>query len=351
LLASLAWAVARPRSAWPLVVVWVLLAWLGLEDRARWQPWPYQYALMLAAVAVGGGCAGGDRAEAAVRLVRWVLVAVYFWSGVHKLGPAFPRLVGFAFAGPDLEASGPGTAAALRAAAWLVGPFEVLTAVMLALPVRRLRRAGVVMAVATHLVILAGFIPTGRNPVVWPWNAAMAVLVPVAFWGGRGGAPAGPRSRPAAVRALGLSYGFLLGVAPAFSEPGRGWWPSYLGFHLYSGRGQRMVATFTSERAADRLPPGLRRWAGPSPHVPGFVELGVLEWAEGDLGAPAPSDPAVLLGAAQAIAQVSGAGPGDLFFYRDHPCLLRERGWAVHRPDEVMGFAELPELAPGTGAK
>jgi hypothetical protein len=241
--------------------------------------------------------------------------------------------------------------AALRAAAWAVGPFEVVTAVMLALPLRALRRAGVVMAVATHVVILGAFVATGRNPVVWPWNAAMAVLVPVAFWGGGGEPSPRPGASPAGMRALGLAYAFLLGVAPAFSEPGRGWWPSYLGFHLYSGRTQRMVATFTSGHAADRLPPVLRRCAGPSPNVPGFVELGVLEWAEGDLGAPPPSDPEVLLNAAQAIATAAGPGPGELFFYHDHPCLLEERGWAIYRPDEVLGFEVLPELAPGSAGR
>jgi hypothetical protein len=108
-----------------------------------------------------------------------------------------------------------------------------------------------------------------------------------------------------------------------------------------------MLATFTSGHAADRLPPDLRRCAGPSPNVPGFVELGVLQWAEGDLGAPAPSDPEVLLNAAQAIARAAGAGPGELFFYHDHPCLLEERGWKIYRPDEVLGFEVLPELGAG----
>ena len=67
-----------------------LLVVLALLDQCRWQPWTYQYSLMLATLAVfywKGGRA--DDEDAALNICRLIMASVYFYSGLQKLNPTF----------------------------------------------------------------------------------------------------------------------------------------------------------------------------------------------------------------------------------------------------------------------
>ena len=63
---------------------------LALLDRNRWQPWFYQYVLMLFVVSFFNyRCDDTKQQQAIVTIFKLMIAAVYFWSGLQKLNPNF----------------------------------------------------------------------------------------------------------------------------------------------------------------------------------------------------------------------------------------------------------------------
>ena len=260
-------AVALVRRAWTplpfLAVAALLVAW----DQNRLQPWLYQGVLLL------GAFAFTDRARPACRLV---LVATYLWSGVSKLNPDFgPSVLPWAVA--PLGAAGALPSAWLAPLGMLLGAGEALIGVGLLVP--RTRRAAAVAAALMHGLLLLALGPLGQrwNPVVWPWNLALALLVLLLFWH----EPDRPRDllwpRGWYQRALVV----LVGILPALHPLGL--WDAYLSFSLYSLNVDE--AWLAAERGAA---PGL------GPHARAVAETGtdgrlivrLLPWAMRDMKAP-----------------------------------------------------------------
>ena len=266
----------RPRSlAWAALA---LSAVLAVGDQSRWQPWFYQYVLMLAALALAR--------SAAETLAAWrfVLVALYVWSGLQKLNVTFAtRLFPWMLeplTGPRSGDPGPLLIAAGVAAAL------VETAIGLSLLSVRLRNAGVVAAVLTHGFVLGllGPLGHGQNYVIWPWNVALATFAVILFW--RADEP--PRSiavpRRAGVHAAAV---ILAGVLPAASFVG--WWDAYLSGALYSGNIPAGLVAMNAP-TLERLPPEARR------HVETAGDKRVLdlwEWSTAELRAPSYPEPRV----------------------------------------------------------
>ena len=240
----------RPIAALSIAAV-VLL---GVQDQSRWQPWVYQYGLMLAAAA-----AAPDRDHPALlAFYRLFMVCGYFWSGIHKLGPGFQNLLESAVFVP-LAASWPkGIVSLVRATGPLIPWIEI--ALALALCFRPTRRAGVVAAVTTHVLILLVLGPAGRheNPVVWPWNAVMIALVIILFWRNR--EPGWRRMFDRGFRWLVCAGVVLAGVMPMFSLAGK--WDRYFSFQLYSGTDRRFLI-IVDPKAAAALPAAFQRHLSP----------------------------------------------------------------------------------------
>src|SRR5262249_23871512 len=76
--------VAQPRK---LIFSFLVLAGLlCLWDQSRWQPWFYQYCLMLAAIGVYAWKSPEARQDqAALNAIRAIVAFTYFWSGLQKL--------------------------------------------------------------------------------------------------------------------------------------------------------------------------------------------------------------------------------------------------------------------------
>ena len=279
-----------PRSWTPLpflAAAAVLVVW----DQNRLQPWLYQGALIL------GACAVAERARPACQLV---LVATYFWSGVSKLNPDFgPAVLPWAL-GP--------LGASFLPADWmaplgmLLGGTEALIGVGLLVP--RTRRAAAVAAALLHGLLLLALGPFGQrwNPVVWPWNLALGVLVLLLFW---------DDDRPA--RALVWSTSWyhralvvLVGILPALHPAGL--WDAYLSFSLYSLNVDE--AWLAAERAAA---PSL------GPHARAVAETGTdgrlivrfLPWAMRDMRTPPYPERRAYLAAFRVLCARSPS-PSDL---------------------------------------
>jgi hypothetical protein len=168
--------VAPRREIW--AAVFALLLLMALQDQSRWQPWFYQYVLMLLALAL----AGSGRQEAALNTCCLIVAATYFWSGLAKLNPNFASDVFPSLFAPFL---GPGPAPVQ----WCIHHLAFVAALVewgagIGLLTARFRTAALFCAGAMHVFVLSAIGPMGSrfNVVVWPWNLAMIAFLLILFF-------------------------------------------------------------------------------------------------------------------------------------------------------------------------
>ena len=303
---------ARPRK---LVIAFLVLAGLlGLFDQMRWQPWFYQYFFMFAAL----GFYAWKKPEAknnraALDCCALIVVCTYFWSGIQKLNASFINEVWPDMSAPLLRFL-PGGLKGLPPVTGLIIPLLEIC-VGLGLLTRRFRNASVILAIASHAVILALLIPTGENTVVWPWNIAMGFFVLILFW---------QNKESTARRIVVPRRGFhavvliLFGILPPLSLIGL--WDSYLSSALYSGNNYRGVIYF-NRPVMDRLPDNLHQyvWTNTDP-----IFLDTTKWAYGELNVPVYPEPRVFRRITQQVCT-----------YAEHPA------------DVQLGLRERPNVLTG----
>lgn len=252
--ASLAITAARPSlrfAPWAAIAFGLLLT---LFDVDRMQPWFFQSLLLLATL--------GSRPATSV-----VIIATYFWSGIHKLNGSFAEQVFPLLLEPfGLTALQP---------FWLVAPLAgIATAILLTIP--RTRVAGLVLAVALHGFVLWSLGPFGHdvNSVIWPWNFEMPLLVAVVFGSDRQALIPGVWHGWAGRGAL-----LVAGLLPILNLVGR--WDDNLSFSLYSGTTKQAFFFFPTE--PKWLPEAYRPFVE-SQH--GHWVIDVTRWALATTNAP-----------------------------------------------------------------
>lgn len=244
--------VALVVSAWwhrPGMILFLAGAvFLALGDQNRWQPWFYLYGVLLALTLLpeASGVAG----------MRFVVSAVYVWSGVQKCNVGFYQEVVPFFLQPMTGWLWAGLVPVAKVALMATPLVEMAIGVGLWVP--RLRRAAVVLAVVVHGVALLVLGPLGHkhNLVVWPWNVAMGLLVVILFPAVR----VGDNWRELRRSWAGLVGVGLVVVLPVLSFVGV--WDSYLSFSLYSGNLSK-ADMFVSTALAERLPPQVQKMLNP----------------------------------------------------------------------------------------
>jgi hypothetical protein len=279
---------SRPR--WWAAAATLIAVLLAADDQSRWQPWFYQYVAMLGALALARD--PGD----ALTAWRFVLVGLYFWSGIQKLNVTFMTLL-FPWLVEPLTTVLPGGVHPALLRGWFVVPLmEIAVAVGLLVP--RLRSAAVVGAVVTHGAVLSllGPLARGTNAVVWPWNAALAALAVLLFWGDRAASPVVPRRLGSHAAAL-----VLFGALPALSFTGH--WDAYLSGALYSGNVKAAALALTDPVAA-RLPDAAGRHV--TRNRTGANVLDVWEWSMGELAVPSYPEDRVFRAVARDICRFAG---------------------------------------------
>ena len=324
-LALCAVAAALPRR---LVFTTLFLACLLLAapDLMRWQPWFYLYLVAIGALAfvprrASRAAFGGSRLP---RLLAWLeplqvmrllVASVYFYSGLNKANAAFfeERLSGFLAGMPAPIAEGPVATALTYSAPGL----EMAAGLGLLLGGYRLRYTALALAVSTNLLVLVTLTASASNIVVWPWNAAMIILV-ITLFAGQDEEAAPARTKPLR-RAPGLLPGYIYAVAICilfFVMPATGllgYWPSYLSFALYSQNTPEASVTVDGR----------------------LTSVTTISYEV--LNVPAYPDPAIY----QAVAQRSCAtgSQGSTLIIRDAPDLL-----TGHRERREYTCAELREI-------
>src|SRR3984957_1423521 len=268
ILAAIA-VVARPAKLIG-ALVFVAIA-VALFDQSRWQPWFYQYLIMLIAV---GLC---DRTQA-LNTCRLVVVCTYFWSGLQKANGDFIHSVFPFMMGP--------LAHVVPVQLGFVAPlFEM--AIGVGLLTTRFRTYAIYAAVAMHGFILLAIGPLGQssNSVVWPWNIAMICFVIILF-----------RERPEVSGQDILWAGIyqrvvlvLFGIVPMLSFFNL--WDGYLSSALYSGVRNTGVV-YVSDALKDRLPKEIVPHVYPS-NKAGTGILILREWSMTELNAGIYPEPRI----------------------------------------------------------
>lgn len=275
----------RPRQA---VLAFVLLAFVvALADQSRWQPWFFQYLFMLIPFGLYRWMdttqpqeSQEAASEAVLNACRAILSLTYIHSGFQKLNAGFWEDTGPWLARPIVNSLHLSTPPDLTRLIGVVPILEILMGVGLLLPYARL--IAVVGVIGMHGVILCSIGPWGRNwnTIVWPWNVAMIVLVPILFIGtGRLSA----RDiligcgRPIYATIIVIVFGIL----PVFSF--FGWWDLYLSASLYSGRTPAVTVEF-GPSVYRRLPGPVRNQCSPVDWERYRIDL--MMWSIAEMNVP-----------------------------------------------------------------
>lgn len=332
LITLLAIVSVAPRPA-ALIAVFALLAVVSLEDQSRWQPWFYQYAVMLLAIAL----AGPKRPAAALNTCCLVVAATYIWSGLAKLNPnftgnTFPWLLG------PIVGAWPAPAAWLaRHLAFAAPLIEVGSGV--GLLTRRGRPGALICAILMHAFILMTIGPLGHsfNAVVWPWNLAMIAFLLILFFRRTG--DLAPQDiiwgRGFAFQKVAL---IMFGVLPGLSFFNL--WDHYLSSALYSGNRNSGVV-YVSDDVFDRLPDSIED------HVyedgPDRNGLDINDWSLGELNVPSYPEIRIYRNVARRICDYAVDGSDiELVVQRKLALVNGDRRSVYHCSDLQRTARDLP---------
>jgi hypothetical protein len=277
----LAWS----RSVRRLVMLMFVAAVVGMIsiDQHRLQPWAYQYAIF---ALVMGTC----EPRLGFRLMRLVVVSVYFYSALGKLDYQFLHTLGQQFLSTLMRFIGVNTDAwptLIRVCVTAVFPAgELLIAMGLCwLPTRR---AALVAAVVLHVILLLILGPFGlhHKPGVLIWNLYFIVQAVVLFAiprGEHGAVLASCRPHPLVRETLIRCVVWTVVLLPIAEIWGRfDHWPAW---GLYSSRNSR-ASLYVHRVATERLPEAVRVYLADTPPDQPWQKLQIDRWSLSELSVP-----------------------------------------------------------------
>jgi uncharacterized membrane protein YphA (DoxX/SURF4 family) len=192
-----------------------------LFDQNRWQSWEYQYIFILLIILINRA-----NMERVAGVFRFMIVAIYFYSGLGKINGAFVQFVWHklnyiqTFHFLTVHPFG-------YRILYFVGITEALLGIGLLF--KRTQKSAAIVLIGMHLAILCILSPLGlnSNQVVWPWNIAMIGYLLLLI-----------RMDTVTVQSVLSGWNKLilvvLGILPLLNF--FGWWDYYLSSSLYSCR-------------------------------------------------------------------------------------------------------------------
>ena len=272
-------------------------------DQHRFQPWAYELWLFCG---VWLCCHDSLR----LKLMRWLLISIYFYSASGKFDYEFLHTVGQQMLamvlkgiGLDLQALPLGIRLTLVATLPLV---ELATACGLAWP--RTRRMAGCLAIGLHLGLIVILGPFGLNHRlgVLLWNAQVAIQVYWLFV-----AKQTPEPEPSSAAWPQRFATAMIGAAIVMPSTERvGLWDHWPSWALYSPHSSRVYVEFAGP-ALDRLPESLRQLVLETPANPDEIALWLTvpidRWSLATLDTPIYPQARFQLGVAEKIATDSQA--------------------------------------------
>ena len=262
---------ARPLWRWPVAGVVVVFMILFLQDQSRLWPSFYEFFLLFLILLAHRPAAGEQDTHRILAGMQFVIAAVYFWGGFHKLTVHFLREQFPWFVQPLVDFM-PFPIPGVAIVAAVVPVFEM--AIGVGLLTRRFRGVALSAALAMHAVILVGIGPLrdNWNNSAWSWSLATAVLAWVLFANAPPfRVPAMLAPRPSRCLPQALLQAFLvvvLGFLPALNVVNC--WDSALSFNVYTGNTSEAYVVMKPS-VGDRLPAAI------IPHVSRHSEWAVLD--------------------------------------------------------------------------
>lgn len=315
-----------------LTVLLTILLVLLLQDQQRWQPWIYQYALMLLAYLVVDKKTVND--DAAKNIHRLILAGIYLWSGLHKLHPSFISVFQNSMLAPiTSNMTSSCWTNILNNTAYLVPVIEVFIGIGLLFS--KTKRAAVILAVVTHAFILLLLSPLVKNhfsnTVIWPWNITMSVMVVHLFW--KEGFVWNTLF-PSRKSYIVYPIVFLVLLAPSLFYLKA--WDRYLSFNLYSGKQKRVVIYFEKQHLSE-LPEAWKPYLAKHKKGDRYVKLPVTGWAVRELNVPFVSETRNIRSLMHYVCDQSHAKP---LFYIDYKH-IKENGnlmLSCEEMEKINGF-------------
>ncbi len=275
-----AWTIYRYR---PKIIIGLLIifAVLCLQDQMRWQPWVFVYLLLLIPYALQATKVNKGSEQGMLKVIQITLIGMYLWGGLHKFTPSFSELL-FPSMLRDLFRIGDETLISqLSTFAFLIPAIEVLVAI--GLTIKKTRKLSVILAIGTHLYILAYLSPLGinHNTIVYPWNVAAMLLVFFAFYGNTDNFWHLPKQHRLS---MGIAALFAI-VLPALNLAGK--WDHYLSFNLYTDD-QNDLYIFVNEAEVLALPDFVAPFTYPYDAQEDYQYIHANSWAFEELNVPIP---------------------------------------------------------------
>ena len=121
-----AWMIFKPsRLNISVVLLWMIL--FALQDQSRWQPWYYQYGLMLVSFIF---LKKPQEESSVLSLQQFIIIMVYAWGGIHKCQAGWISVWENSLIEPILRnVSGEGFSAILLGFGTVIPVIEILMAV------------------------------------------------------------------------------------------------------------------------------------------------------------------------------------------------------------------------------
>jgi hypothetical protein len=272
-----------------LIVVIVL----ALFDQSRWQPWFYQYSLMLFSLLSIKDEKNDISATDVLNISRLIIICIYVWSGLHKFNSYFydeitPWMIDGVI--PNFPSG------IVSMIAHSIPFIEIAIGILLFF--KRTRTAAIIGAIGSHLFVLLTLGPLGRhqNQVIIPWNLVMIAFVLILF----------KKDDIFSLRSLLVGRSFqaklialLVVVMPILNAFNR--WDSYLSFALFSGNIAKASYYITPEGYSE-LPINVRPYCIKD-SASGMYLIDVIDWTDSYFHASLYPEPRIYESVANYLAK------------------------------------------------
>lgn len=259
----------------------LFLAFSCLFDFMRMQPWAYLYWLILLALS-SNKPDDETRQQLVLSLLRYLVIALYIWSGIHKINPEYYGYTHEYIVSPFKSITPESWESFWSLSGYIVPYLEVLLGLLL-LNIKT-RKSGVVGLVVMHLFILTSLGPFGNNwnIVVWPWNIGMSIIVLLLFYNSSW-KPSFKLLLNNKKHPLVSLFTILLIITPSLNLLGH--WDHYLSFSLYSGK-TKSFHIYIPKRLENQLNKELRPLLQENRNAPMYKVLMPDYWSMKELGVP-----------------------------------------------------------------
>ena len=247
-----------------------------LQDQMRWQPWVYLYFLLLIPFLLQSNNATNRRLV--LICLQWIVAGVYIWSGIHKwnlnfVEGTFAHIIKSSGIGAEFQT--------WKKVGYMIPFIEVSTGLALITP--KFRKAGIYIAIITHVVILLylSSVALEPNSIVYPWNIAMIVLVYLLFW-------KTSDTLFVTFREIQVNFLLLIPVVMIWLFPLLnlfGYWDHYLSFSLYSSKPSRFYIAI-EKGEIHKIDKRLKNYFADIQGLQGGQLIDVDKWAFSQLNVP-----------------------------------------------------------------